>query len=115
YAHEQEGRTFDALLEYLYEFENGSADDPYAREARGRFSEAIARNEATPGQLGAQAGQAGSGRGQPGAQAGQAGAGTGQPGTRAGRPEAGPKSAVPDTAQADPGGSDATAGQHPPS
>jgi len=42
------GRPVEALLEYLYEFENGSANDVYSKQAREQFEDALARPQATP-------------------------------------------------------------------
>lgn len=48
YSLATDGRPVDALLEYWYEFENDSADDPYAKEARLQFQDALGRTQAYP-------------------------------------------------------------------
>lgn len=48
YALAQDGKPVEALLEYVYEFENGSTEDPYSKEARRQFADGLGRARATP-------------------------------------------------------------------
>ena len=48
YALAAAGKPVDALLEYLYEIENGSADSPYTKEAAALFRDGISKSKAAP-------------------------------------------------------------------